>query len=121
MDDFEALKINSILRRRNMVVDSLKILAKALQSMERTKLKRFSVELIFSSSILDKITNFKVFQDDQHILEFIMCNGHFKGQEIDDTLDNKPEDDELEDEDEILNLKTNTILKGMVELEYIFS
>ena len=54
------------------------------------------------------------------MLEFIMCSGHFKGQEIDDTLDDKPKDDELEDEDGILNLKTNTILKGMVELECIF-
>ena len=49
-----------------------------------------------------------------------MCSRHFEGQEIDDTLDDKPKDDELEDEDGILNLKTNTILKGMVELEYIF-
>ena len=49
-----------------------------------------------------------------------MCNGHFKGQEIDDTLDEKLENDELEDEDGILNLKTNTIPKGMVELEHIF-
>ena len=49
-----------------------------------------------------------------------MCNGHFKGKEIDDTPDEKPVDDELEDEDGILNLKTNTIPKGMVELECIF-
>ena len=49
-----------------------------------------------------------------------MCNGHFKGKEIDDTLYKKPKDDELEDEDGILNLKNNTIPKGMVELECIF-
>ena len=49
-----------------------------------------------------------------------MCSRHFEGQEIDDTPDDKPEDDELEDEDGILNLKTNTIPKGMVELECIF-
>ena len=41
-----------------------------------------------------------------------MCSHHFEGQEIDDTPDDKPEDD-----DGILNLKTNTIPKGMVELE----
>ena len=49
-----------------------------------------------------------------------MCSHHFQGQEIDDTPDEKLEDDELEDEDGILNLKTNTIPKGMVELEHIF-
>ena len=49
-----------------------------------------------------------------------MCSFHFQGQEIDDTPDDKPEDDELEDDDGILNLKTNTIRKGMVELERIY-
>ena len=49
-----------------------------------------------------------------------MCSHHFEGQEIDDTPDEKLEEDELEDEDRILNLKTNTIPKGMVELECIF-
>ena len=49
-----------------------------------------------------------------------MCSCHFEGQEIDDTPDDKPKDDELEDKDGILNLKTNTIPKGMVELECIF-
>ena len=49
-----------------------------------------------------------------------MCSCHFEGQEIDDTPDEKLEDHEIEDEDGILNLKTNTITKGMVELECIF-
>lgn len=50
-----------------------------------------------------------------------MCGHHFQRQEIDDTPDDKTEDDELEDEDGILNLKTNTIPKGMFELEHIFN
>ena len=49
-----------------------------------------------------------------------MCSCHFEGQDIDDTLDEKPEDDELEDEHEILNQKNNTIPKGIIELECIF-
>ena len=120
MDDFEALNIRSILRRKNMVVDALAILASALQPVKRTKLKQFSVELVVVPSILENIIKFQVFQDNQHILEFIVCNCHFKRQDIDDTPDDKPENDEFEDEDEILNLKTNTIPKGMVELEHIF-
>ena len=58
MDDFEALNIKSIPRRKNMVVDALAILASALQPIERTKLKRFSVELVVIPSIPDNITNF---------------------------------------------------------------
>lgn len=49
-----------------------------------------------------------------------MCNDHFKVQEIYDTPYEKPKDDELEDEDGTLILKTNTIPEGMVELEHIF-
>lgn len=49
-----------------------------------------------------------------------MCSHHFEGQEIDDTPNDMPEDDGLEDGEKILNLKTNSILKGMVELEHIF-
>ncbi len=120
LDDFEALNIKSIRRRKNMVVDALAISISALQPVERTKLKIFLVELVVVPSILDNITNFQVFEDDQHILQFIMCNHHFEGQEIDDTPDDRLEDDGLEDEDGILNLKTNTIPKGMVEPKCIF-
>lgn len=49
-----------------------------------------------------------------------MCNNLFKGQEIDDTLDDKPEHAKLEEEDGIINLKINTIPKRMVDLECIF-
>lgn len=120
MKDFEALNIIFIPRRRNVVVDTLKILASALQPVERKKLKIFLVELVVAPSILNNITNFQFFQDDQHILEFIMCNGLFEGQEIDYTLDDKIKKDELEDEDGIIHLKTNTIPKGMVDFECIF-
>lgn len=44
MDDFEALNINSIRGKRNMVEDALVISASALQPIERKKLKRFLVE-----------------------------------------------------------------------------
>ena len=46
-----------------------------------------------------------------------MTSGHFKEKEINDTPDDKLENDEIQDEDGILNLRTNTIPKGMVELE----
>lgn len=103
-----------------MVVDALAISESTLQPVKRTKLKRFLVELVATPSIPNNIIKFQVFQDDQHKLEFIMWNGHFKGQEIDDNLDDKPKDNELEDKNGIQNLKTNTIPKGMVELECIF-
>ena len=61
MDDFEALNINSIPRRKNMIADALAILASTLQPAKRMKLKQFSVELVATPSILNNITNFQVF------------------------------------------------------------
>ena len=61
MDDFEALNIKSIPRRKKIVADALTILASALQLVERTKLRIFSVELVADPSILNNITNFQVF------------------------------------------------------------
>ena len=58
---FEALNIKSIPRRKNVVADALAISASALQPIERTKLKIFSVELVAVPSIPDNITNFQVF------------------------------------------------------------
>lgn len=68
--------------------------------------------------MLDNIKHFQVFEDDRHILAFLANFGAFKDQIID-------EDDRLDivDEDgneEIVNLPTNAIPKGMVTLEMIF-
>ena len=46
LDDFEALNIKFIPRKKNVVVDALAISASALQPIDRTKLKIFLVELV---------------------------------------------------------------------------
>ena len=58
MDEFEALNIKSIPRRKNVVADTLAILENTLQPIERMKLKIFLVELVSIPSILENITNF---------------------------------------------------------------
>lgn len=57
-EDFQAFNIKSIPRRRNAVADALATSASALLPLERTKLKRFSIELVATPSITDNITNF---------------------------------------------------------------
>ena len=85
------------------------------------------MELVAIPSILDNITNFQVFQDDQHILEFVLSNQIFEGQ----IIDTEPEEDkergdpdqkeeEMIGDNGIWNLKANTIPKGMVELKRMF-
>ena len=45
---------------------------------------RFSVELIYRSSIPDNITNWRVFEDDEQIINFLHSEDTFKGLFIDD-------------------------------------
>ena len=64
-----------------------------------------SNELLFSPSVLDNITNMRVFDDDQQILECVMNDDTFKGSIIDD-------------EEHQANLQTgNFIPKGVRTLE----
>lgn len=79
-------------------------------------LKKFTVELTPVPSIPDNVTNFQVFEDDKHILDFLTNTDVFLTQMIDE------EDIEgaVFDPEGIVNLKTNTIPKGMIELELIF-
>lgn len=91
INNFEAFNIQSVPRRIHVVVDALVVLESSLQPLEKSKLKKFFIELVAIPTILDNVTNFQVFQDDQQILEFIMSVK-----------------------------KTNSIPKGMVALEQIF-
>ena len=68
-----------------------------LLPMECTPLKRFSVELVAALSILGNITKFQVFQDDQHILEFILSSWMFEGQMIDEEPKEGEEKDNLDE------------------------
>ena len=43
-----------------------------------------SIEFIFSPSILDNVTNLRLFDDDQQIIDFLTNDETFKGSVIDD-------------------------------------
>ena len=45
---------------------------------------KFSVELIYMPSIPDNITNWRVFEDDEQIINFLHSEDTFKGSVIDD-------------------------------------
>ena len=77
---------------------------------------KFSVELIYRSSIPDNITNWRVFEDDKQIINFLHSEDTFKGLVIDDeqheallqasALEEKPE-------------HSNIIPKNIVRLEIV--
>ena len=45
---------------------------------------KFSIELIYRSSFLDNITNWRVLEDDEQIINFLHSEDTFKGLVIDD-------------------------------------
>ena len=45
---------------------------------------KFSIELIYKTSILNNITNWRVFEDNEQIINFLHLEGAFKGSVIDD-------------------------------------
>ena len=67
-----------------------------------------SIELLFRPPVLDNITNLRVFDDDQQILECLMNDETFKG-------------DIIDDEEHQENLQNgNFIPKGVKNLEQMF-
>lgn len=61
-------------------------------------------------SIPENVTNFQVFDDDQHILDFIANRDIFEAH----ILDEKNKEDHAWEEEQIMDLPSNKIPKGMI-------
>ena len=77
---FDAFNIISIPRIKNTAANLLATSAARLVPTNN----RCSVELLFRPSVLDMITNLRVFDDDQQIIECLTNDEVFKGVIIDD-------------------------------------
>ena len=79
--------------------------------------KKFSVELIYRPSILDNITNLRIFEDDKQIIKFLHSDDTFKGSMIDDEK-HEPllQASALEDKPEY----SNVMPKNIIMLEKLF-
>jgi ribonuclease HI len=71
MQKFLAFNINSIPRMSNSEDDFLANVASKLLPTEGLSPNTFSIELLFMQSISDNITNWRVFDDDQQIINFL--------------------------------------------------
>ena len=79
LTNFHAFNICSIPRVKNAAANLLATSAARLVPTNN----RCSIELLFRPSVPDKITNMRVFDDDQQILECLMNDDTFKGAIID--------------------------------------
>jgi ribonuclease HI len=84
MQKFSAFNINSIPRLSNLEVDLLANVASKLLPAEGLSPNTFSIEILFRPSIPDNITNWRVFDDDQQIINFLHMEDTFQGAVIDE-------------------------------------
>jgi len=80
----------------------------------------FSVQLLFIPSVPDNITNFRVFDDDEQIINFLASKYVFKDAAIDD----EEHDDQIRNvgtqEIQVDKPKKNYMPKSVVKLENLF-
>jgi hypothetical protein len=84
MHKFSAFNINSIPILNNSEEYLLANVTSKLLPAESLSPNAFSIELLFRSSIPDNITNWRIFNDDQKIINFLHMEDTFQGAIIDE-------------------------------------
>eukprot|EP00253_Pinus_taeda_P034734 PITA_34734 len=111
ISQFLAFNISPIPRSQNAVADLLANVASKLLPSEDYSPDRFSIELIFRPSIPDNVTNWRVFNHDGDILNFLTSDKSYYDQIIDES------DHDLQMKEK---LEENSILKPVVKLEDLY-
>jgi hypothetical protein len=110
---FESFNINSIPHCQNVDAD---ILANATSRFIPPN-DGFSIEIIFRPSILDNVTNWRVFNNDTQIINFLTSFDVFQ----DSVIDDEAHEQDLQDyRDESSKTKANCIPKNVLSLEKLF-
>jgi hypothetical protein len=111
---------------KNTLADSLATAASRLSPPEDNEASRFTVGLLYKSTMPNNISNWKVFEGDEEIIKFLTNQKNFKDLAIDDEIFQgklvgtdphvqKPEIDQSTDKP-----RSHTIPKGVANLEIIF-
>ena len=108
---FSAFNISSIPRSQNSAADLLANVASKLLPPEDYSPDRFSVELLFRPSIPDNVTNWRVFNHDEDIIQFLTSEKSYDNQIIEEN-----------EHDLQMKAKTeeNSIPKPVVKLEDLY-
>ena len=81
---FSTFNISTVPRLQNASADLLANVASKLIPSEEFSPDRFSIELIFRTSIPDNVTNWRVFNNDTNIIDFLTSERAYEGQIIDE-------------------------------------
>jgi ribonuclease HI len=110
INQFSVFNINSIPRSSNVEADLLANVASKLLPADGLSPSTFSVELLFRPSVPNNITSWRVFEDDQQIINFLHMEETFQGAVIDE----QTHDENLRDFTVIPNSKPPEALSDMV-------
>jgi hypothetical protein len=86
IDNFEAFNITAIPGMQNSLADALAISTSRLSHLEDYEASRFTVELLYKSSVPNNISNWKVFEGYEQIVDFLTNQENFKDLAIDDEI-----------------------------------
>jgi hypothetical protein len=67
-EHFESFNITAIPKEKNILFDSLTTAASRLSPLEDYESSWFTMELLYKPSVPNNISNWKVFEGDEHIL-----------------------------------------------------
>jgi hypothetical protein len=121
IEHFEAFNITTIPRTKNTLVDSLATAASRLSPLEDYEASWFTVELLYKPSVPNNISNWKVFEGDEQIINFLTNQDNFKDLAIDDEVfqeklaETDPHTDQPTDKP-----RSHMIPKGVANLENLF-
>ena len=107
---FDAFGIKYLLRLHNAVVDTLASDAAGFTPPR----DGFSIEIVYKPFMPENVTNLRVFNDDQQVLEFMLNTDVFK----DVVIEEEDHDQALQKEQE--EGKGNPMPKGIMSLENLF-
>jgi hypothetical protein len=126
IEHFEAFKITVIPKTKNTLVDSLATTASRLSSLEDYEASQFIVELLYKPSVPNNISNWKVFEGDEQIINFLTNQDNFKDLSIDDEIfqdqliETNPHVQKPETDQSTNKLRSHMIPKGVSNLENLF-
>ncbi|KAH9319366.1 hypothetical protein KI387_021135, partial [Taxus chinensis] len=107
--------INSIPRKKNEAADKLEAIGAVFDVVESIKSEKSQphVKLVVRPAGLDNNTSWQVFENDQQIVKFLQEESEFSARN----------QDKLEQQygDQVVQLRTNKLPKGLITLESIFN
>jgi hypothetical protein len=121
IEHFQAFNITTVLRTKNILANSLAIATSRLSPLEDYEGSRFTVELLYKPSVPNNISNWKSFEGDEQIINFLTNQDNFKYCAInDEEFQEMSTETDPRTRQPMDKSKGHTIPKGIDNLENLF-